>query len=60
MRKQQRLLVVERILDPDPPKGNPSDFLVDIHFLLNYDDAHLRSPRNTKSYYLQQVLGRFT
>jgi O-methyltransferase domain len=44
MREQQHLLVVERILDPDPPKGNPSDFLVDIHFMLNYGDAHLRSP----------------
>jgi O-methyltransferase domain len=44
MKKDQHVLVVERLLDPDPAKGNPSDFLVDIQFMLNYGDAHLRTP----------------
>jgi len=44
MEKGRWVLVVERLLDPDPTKGNPSDFLIDIHFMLNYRDAHLRTP----------------
>lgn len=43
MRKGRRVLIVERLLDPDPTKGYPIDFLIDIHFMLNYRDARLRS-----------------
>jgi|SRR5690348_6919263 len=38
-----RLLVIERLHDSDPAKGNKSDFLVDIHFMLNYPEARLRT-----------------
>lgn len=44
MKKQRRILLIERVLDSDPAKGNPSDFLIDIHFMLNYRDARLRTP----------------
>ena len=44
MKKPGRILLVERLLDPDPTKGNPSHFLIDIHFMLNYPEARLRTP----------------
>jgi hypothetical protein len=37
-----RLLVIERIPDDDPAKGDPIDFLIDLHFMLN-SGASLRS-----------------
>jgi hypothetical protein len=48
MGRARRMLVVERVLDPDPTKGSPSDFLIDIHFMLNYRDARLRTPSEYK------------
>jgi hypothetical protein len=33
--------VVERLIHPT--KGDPTDFLIDIHFMTNYRDAQLRT-----------------
>ena len=38
-----RILVIERILSDDPSAGNPIDYLIDLHFMLIYPEASLRS-----------------
>ena len=43
MRNGGRVLVIERILDANPAKGNQRDYLIDLHFMLNYPEASLRS-----------------
>jgi hypothetical protein len=43
IRNGGRLLVIERIPDDHPGNGDPLDFLIDLHFMLNNPDASLRS-----------------
>jgi hypothetical protein len=38
-----RLLIVDQILEPDPRRGRPTDYLIDVHMMAMFGSARERT-----------------